>query len=46
LPAEFIHSPWRAGPLGHRYPDPIVDHQAARARALASFASLKSRNDP
>jgi deoxyribodipyrimidine photo-lyase len=50
LPAEVIHAPWQAGApalaaagitLGYSYPRPIVDHQAARARALASFASLK-----
>ncbi len=53
-PAEFIHSPWRAGgralpragPPGDRYPDPIVDHQTARARALASLASLRSGKAP
>jgi len=51
LPAEFIHAPWRASDralaaagitLGDSYPRPIVDHQAARVRALASLASLKT----
>jgi deoxyribodipyrimidine photo-lyase len=50
LPAEFIHAPWQASDstlaaagitLGDSYPRPIVDHQAARARALASLASLR-----
>ena len=50
LPAAWIHRPWeapsdvlaRAGvSLGKTYPKPIVDHAAARARALAAFASLK-----
>ncbi len=27
--------------LGDTYPEPIVDHAAARARALAAYASLK-----
>ncbi|MBX5452833.1 MAG: DNA photolyase family protein [Acidobacteriia bacterium] len=46
LPARFIHRPWEAPPavldaagvkLGTTYPAPIVDHRAARERALASF---------
>ncbi|MCZ8122649.1 MAG: deoxyribodipyrimidine photo-lyase [Magnetospirillum sp.] len=50
LPAEHIHTPWeapadvlaRAGvKLGVTYPNPIVDHGEARARALAAFQSLK-----
>jgi deoxyribodipyrimidine photo-lyase len=55
LPAPDIHAPWRAPPgvlaaggveLGKTYPRPIVDHAAARARALAAFESVKvdSRN--
>ena len=50
LPAQYIHKPWltpaavlaEAGvAVGDTYPRPIVDHAAARARALAAFASLK-----
>ncbi len=50
LPDAFIHQPWqapadmldRAGVrLGETYPAPIVDHKAARARALAAFARIK-----
>ena len=50
LPPEWIHRPWEAPSamlaqagvsLGKAYPKPIVDHAAARARALAAFASLK-----
>jgi deoxyribodipyrimidine photo-lyase len=47
LPARFIHRPWdapaplRAGVKG--YPDPIVEHAAARARALAAFAEIRRR---
>ncbi len=50
LPNAHIHAPWeapadvlsRAGvKLGTTYPNPIVDHGEARARALAAFQSLK-----
>jgi deoxyribodipyrimidine photo-lyase len=46
LPARFIHRPWEAPAtlladagvrLGANYPTPIVDHRAARERALAAF---------
>ena len=47
LSNEVLHAPWTATPealeasgvvLGKTYPRPIVDHSAARARALAAFA--------
>jgi deoxyribodipyrimidine photo-lyase len=50
LPNHAIHAPWQATPaelaaagvrLGETYPLPIVDHSAARERALAALASLK-----
>lgn len=50
LPTRYIHEPWtapafelaRAGiVLGKTYPRPIIDHSAARERALAAFSSLK-----
>lgn len=50
LPDEFIHQPWTASAdvltkagvkLGKTYPAPIVEHTAARARALAAFAALR-----
>jgi deoxyribodipyrimidine photo-lyase len=50
LPAEFIHCPWEAPlhalaaagvVLGRDYPQPIVDHGAARAAALDALKSLK-----
>ncbi|KAI93392.1 deoxyribodipyrimidine photolyase [Rhodomicrobium udaipurense JA643] len=50
LPASLIHKPWTASAaalrdagvtLGETWPHPIVDHVAARARALTAFASLK-----
>ncbi len=51
LPARWIHEPWtapaeelrRAGiALGKTYPDPLVEHETARARALAAFAALRA----
>lgn len=51
LPNSFIHKPWLADEatlrkaditLGTTYPHPIVDHAAARQRALDSFARIRS----
>ena len=51
LPDADIHAPWEAGPmvlraagvkLGGNYPQPIVDHAAARARALAAYESVRA----
>jgi deoxyribodipyrimidine photo-lyase len=50
LPASHIHEPWnapaetleRAGVrLDQNYPRPVVDHRAARARALAAYDLIK-----
>jgi deoxyribodipyrimidine photo-lyase len=50
LPAKFIHAPWTAPAailagsgvrLGGAYPRPIVDHDTARARALAAYAQVR-----
>jgi deoxyribodipyrimidine photo-lyase len=50
LPSAAIHAPWTASPielaaagvrLGESYPEPIVDHAAARARALDAFKTLQ-----
>lgn len=41
VPDKFIHKPWLSG-LKLDYPSPIVDHAAARARALEAFASIKA----
>jgi deoxyribodipyrimidine photo-lyase len=52
LPGKMIHQPWEATPLelasagielGKTYPHPIIDHKAARERALKAYASI--RND-
>ena len=50
LPDDVLHKPWEATPealdkagitLGETYPAPIVDHKAARARALAGYEKVK-----
>ncbi|WP_210251018.1 cryptochrome/photolyase family protein [Microvirga thermotolerans] len=50
LPSPFVHRPWdapgdvlrRAGIApGENYPRPIVDHGAARERALGAFRALR-----
>ena len=50
LETRHIHAPWRAPAasllnagvaLGRTYPQPIVDHDTARARALAAFAAIR-----
>lgn len=52
LTTEWIHSPWLAPAellrqagieLGRNYPKPVVDHAAARSRALAAFEKLQVR---
>jgi deoxyribodipyrimidine photo-lyase len=52
LPASLIHQPWSATPLelagadvelGNTYPEPIIDHRAARERALAAYAKVRAR---
>jgi deoxyribodipyrimidine photo-lyase len=50
LSSQWIQKPWKAPPpslatarieLGKTYPLPIVEHRAARARALAAFAAMR-----
>jgi deoxyribodipyrimidine photo-lyase len=40
-PAD-LHAPWTLATPPPDYPAPVVDHAAARARALSAFATLKS----
>ncbi|MGB6410928.1 MAG: FAD-binding domain-containing protein, partial [Candidatus Deferrimicrobiaceae bacterium] len=49
LPSKWIHCPWQAPEdvlsdagltLGKTYPQPMVDHAAARERALKAWRSL------
>lgn len=53
MPSKWIHTPWQAPAevlakagvtLGETYPTPIIDHRAARDRALAAFDELKARS--
>jgi deoxyribodipyrimidine photo-lyase len=53
MPARFIHKPWEAPELvlrasgvrlGETYPRPIVDHHAARRRALDAFETIKNKD--
>lgn len=50
LPDKFIHSPWKAPKpvlkeadiaLGKTYPEPMVDHSAARKRSLDALRSTR-----
>lgn len=52
MPNDWIHEPWNAPPLvlqaanvelGRTYPKPMVDHAAARDRALRAFEQIKRR---
>ncbi len=52
LPAKYLHEPWAAPEeildtagvrLGRDYPQPIVDHPAARERALEAYKKLRSQ---
>lgn len=51
LPNKYLHTPWLTGKavlakcritLGETYPNPIVDHKAARERALAAYKSIST----
>jgi deoxyribodipyrimidine photo-lyase len=51
MPGRFLHRPWEAPPevlaqagvtLGQSYPQPIVEHRAAREAALAAYGSIKA----
>lgn len=50
VPDKYIHAPWTLPPIeqqalgvriGKDYPEPIVDHAAARARTLARFRAVR-----
>jgi deoxyribodipyrimidine photo-lyase len=52
LPASWIHKPWQAPEsvladagvtLGRSYPQPIIDHDQARARALERFKEIREK---
>lgn len=42
LPASHIHQPWKLKSAQLDYPPPIVEHRAARERALAAFQTARS----
>jgi deoxyribodipyrimidine photo-lyase len=55
LPDKVVHAPWTASPgvlakagvrLGETYPHPVVDHGAARERALDAYRSLRRVDGP
>ena len=43
LPAKHIHAPWKSGTRILGYPDPLVEHQFARRRALDAYAKITGR---
>ena len=52
LPDRYIHRPWEAPPallarakidLATTYPNPIIDHGAARDRPLILYQSIKDK---
>jgi len=54
MPDSVIHKPWEASEeeleeagvtLGDTYPEPMVDHKAARARALDGYEKVKQAKD-
>jgi deoxyribodipyrimidine photo-lyase len=54
LPVRDLHAPWRASQatlrqagvrLGETYPQPVVDHDAARKRALAALERMRATGD-
>ena len=54
MPKKYIHTPWEAPAhvlaqagvtLGVDYPKPIVEHKAARARALAAYKASREPHD-
>lgn len=51
MPKKWIHRPWEAPPeilqkakvqLGSTYPEPIVDHDKARKKALEAFSEIRN----
>lgn len=55
LSSKHVHAPWRAPAsalreagitLGREYPAPLIDHEVARARALAAYARVRAAGSP
>nr|WP_321490376.1 deoxyribodipyrimidine photo-lyase [uncultured Hyphomonas sp.] len=54
MPDKYLHAPWTADKsilskagvrLGTDYPAPVVEHKAARERALGAYETLKSQRE-
>ena len=43
LPNRYIHAPWGSGTRIAGYPEPIVEHQFARRRALDAYAAITAQ---
>lgn len=52
VPARYIHAPWKAPAqvlakagvrIGKTYPEPVVDHDAARKRALFVYSRMRKK---
>ena len=41
VPDKFIHKPWELNEKISNYPEPIVDHNEAREKALMAFKKTK-----
>ena len=41
LPARLVHTPWQIPDAAPDYPPPIVEHGAARRRALAAWTAIR-----
>ncbi|HUU73912.1 MAG TPA: deoxyribodipyrimidine photo-lyase [Burkholderiales bacterium] len=51
VPDKYIHEPWKMPPevqrssgclIGENYPPPVVDHAAARKKALSLYSAIRS----
>jgi deoxyribodipyrimidine photo-lyase len=45
LPADIIHAPWEKKVEVRNYPQPIIDHHAARERTLSAYKLSKDNFD-
>ncbi len=43
-PAEHVHAPWEMASPPKNYPAPMVDHAAARTRAMTAYGKIKRQN--
>jgi len=45
LPADVIHAPWEKKVEVRNYPQPMIDHHAARERTLSAYKHSKDNFD-